>query len=635
MGKKSKNQKKKNAKTRLKIDDTGNKDDGSGGGDNVNGNAGRSSSLSSCITTASSGTFTTNTNTHYRERERPPKDGWARELRQVEKALKKSPQDEELFMTTAKICLKMRLFSKLRKLAGDARINTDMNMNINVDINTDINMNINNDRPDLNFLSEENKHQLNMYLSEADAASSKMGPFANSQMSDPKGLQDFHNMIHKEIPLHHTRCDTSEYGLINPLHCAARSGDVRFLEHLVSLGMPLDYPTCDLRDNKGQCKFPGATALIIALQGCLTKKKMITCNVVRGRERGEMITVYLGQLQCAVQLVWLGADCTVTLPPFAPAHVNGSQLSFMCQNLVGKTAQSLATMLEEPELLDAIDQLKTYADRLNKVNCRCGSRLPWRDCHYSTRLDTRYYQQWQNRIIWKTSPLAVCPLCKNTKKTFFRCCWNNKFDISYRDDITGELRHFRESNTDPHMNEMMVRCIEAAEKEGRGRFVSAVLGDAEMNPHEKVREICDFIRATGKSVLEETYEKISHPKSRRCDWDADVYAGTMERISMPFNWDDTHWKMPKTEVLLRTKKWNDALEKYCNEVGLEGEKREEVVRLHAASPLAPCANLTCDKVESKVKEFRTCSKCKAVAYCCLECQREDWKRHKNRECTRS
>ena len=66
--------------------------------------------------------------------------------------------------------------------------------------------------------------------------------------------------------------------------------------------------------------------------------------------------------------------------------------------------------------------------------------------------------------------------------------------------------------------------------------------------------------------------------------------------------------IPKPELLKRVDEWNDALEKYCDSVGLTGSDREAVIELHKASPFAPCANINCNKVETKVKQFDRCSR---------------------------
>lgn len=97
--------------------------------------------------------------------------------------------------------------------------------------------------------------------------------------------------------------------------------------------------------------------------------------------------------------------------------------------------------------------------------------------------------------------------------------------------------------------------------------------------------------------------------------------------------NDCHWRLDKTELLVRVKEWNDALELYCNDEGLTGAEREAVVAKHLANSCAPCANPACDHFEVQCKEYKRCSKCKTVAYCGVECQKSDWKRHKA-ECIR-
>ena len=139
--------------------------------------------------------------------------------------------------------------------------------------------------------------------------------------------------------------------------------------------------------------------------------------------------------------------------------------------------------------------------------------------------------------------------------------------------------------------------------------------------------VCNFIRDIGEPALK-LMGNISHPKSRVGEWDKEVYASIVERSNDWFHWNDIHWKVPKRILLHHTNEWNVALEQYCNDVGLKGAEREEVIRKHTANPLAPCASLTCDKFETVVKEFKQCSNCFTVAYCSVDCQKQDRKRHK-------
>jgi MYND finger len=119
-------------------------------------------------------------------------------------------------------------------------------------------------------------------------------------------------------------------------------------------------------------------------------------------------------------------------------------------------------------------------------------------------------------------------------------------------------------------------------------------------------------------------------KSQLASWDPLVYAGCLDRLGVGegFFWKDTHWKLDKSELLRQVKEWNKALEKYCDDEGLAGEERERVVARHTANPCAPCGRSGCDAFEQDVREFRRCSRCKAIAYCGRTCQKLDWSNHR-------
>jgi hypothetical protein len=136
--------------------------------------------------------------------------------------------------------------------------------------------------------------------------------------------------------------------------------------------------------------------------------------------------------------------------------------------------------------------------------------------------------------------------------------------------------------------------------------------------------VANMVRTMGMTQLIE--ESGSAGKMR--DMDPEVYAGCIERIDNWFHWRDDHWTLDKSELLQRVKEWNEALEKYCDDEALIGEERQSVIKLNKASPLAPCANPSCDAFEKKVKGFSSCSRCRTVAYCSRSCQMEHWKTHK-------
>jgi hypothetical protein len=95
-----------------------------------------------------------------------------------------------------------------------------------------------------------------------------------------------------------------------------------------------------------------------------------------------------------------------------------------------------------------------------------------------------------------------------------------------------------------------------------------------------------------------------------------------------FRWTNLHWRFPKAELLVMVKRWNIALEKHCDEAGMTGSCRASVIENNCATPYAPCGNASCTNVETKVKEFSKCSRCKMIAYCSSACQRKGWKVHK-------
>ena len=70
------------------------------------------------------------------------------------------------------------------------------------------------------------------------------------------------------------------------------------------------------------------------------------------------------------------------------------------------------------------------------------------------------------------------------------------------------------------------------------------------------------------------------------------------------------------------------MKKYCDDEGLVGEEREQVIAKHTANPCAPCGRVGCDAFEKDVREFRRCSRCKEIAYCSRECQKLDWPGHR-------
>jgi hypothetical protein len=148
---------------------------------------------------------------------------------------------------------------------------------------------------------------------------------------------------------------------------------------------------------------------------------------------------------------------------------------------------------------------------------------------------------------------------------------------------------------------------------------------------DKKREVAVAIIRSDWPFFLGTFANAHGPNGRKpCteEWNQKVDAGCIERLGSCFFWNNLHWQINKTELLQHVKEWNEALEKYCDDMGLTGAEREAVATKHTAIPLAPCANPSCNEYEKEVKEFQRCSRCRKVAYCSQKCQKENWKSHK-------
>jgi hypothetical protein len=133
------------------------------------------------------------------------------------------------------------------------------------------------------------------------------------------------------------------------------------------------------------------------------------------------------------------------------------------------------------------------------------------------------------------------------------------------------------------------------------------------NPEFLIANRCKIVREGGAIALKAIAS--DNPCSKLSSWDPEVYAGVMETMdaNLSFQWNDVHWALPKAELLKWTEEWNEALEQYCDNIGLTGSEREDVIKLHTASAFAPCGNVKCCKMETSVKQYSRCSKCYNIA----------------------
>ena len=232
---------------------------------------------------------------------------------------------------------------------------------------------------------------------------------------------------------------------LNLLQFAVLKGDVRLMEKVVSLGFAIDYPPPLLKDSRMSFSLeeepapPDASALVIA---CAFLAQV---SVVQRAGIGPMDNFLLrgvdGILECAIQLVRLGADTRIKL--VIPNHFRG-RVALMWQqfNLNGKTAKELANMSGKRELINAMDQFQDMKSSLDLFHCRCGSRLKWKDCHIGILPKETIAipkKGEEGCFIFRFSPMALCP-CKGPKnRKYYDCCWEGSRP-SFQDDRTAKLK---------------------------------------------------------------------------------------------------------------------------------------------------------------------------------------------------
>jgi MYND finger len=323
--------------------------------------------------------------------------------------------------------------------------------------------------------------------------------------------------------------------------------------------------------------------------------------------------------ECAMQLVRLGADLT---PKINLKNALRSKTSDMFRHFGfdGKTALEIARTTSREELVELIERHLRYTpeERTEVVHCRCGSRLPWKECH-GTGIDQppHFHVHKKLGVMYRVAPFAKCP-CKNTTTTYYECCWKDTAMPAYRNDANGDSLRIETYGKAPAVRV----AIQQAQKRAEERHATVPDGLDE-NSHSA---IAAEIRASP-----ETFQwrvGLDSPNSQLGTWDPLVYAGCLDRLDDGFLWKDTHWKLDKTVLLRRVEEWNRALQKYCDDEGLVGEERERVVAKHTANPCTPCGRVGCDAFEKEVREFQRCSRCKAIAYCGRECQKLDWPGHR-------
>lgn len=119
-------------------------------------------------------------------------------------------------------------------------------------------------------------------------------------------------------------------------------------------------------------------------------------------------------LECAMLLVKLGAnfDKKLVLPP-PPAP----QMKESFMGLSGKIAQQLTQISQRTEPIKAMEEMQSPKE-IALVYCRCGSRLPWNECHARVGVGEppSFFREPDGRLLWQYSPLAPCTFHVLSKK---------------------------------------------------------------------------------------------------------------------------------------------------------------------------------------------------------------------------
>jgi hypothetical protein len=522
-----------------------------------------------------------------------PKDGWVQELGDAESAAKKS-RSAGAQLRLAIAAYKLRDFKKL-KAAGNLGLALDP--------------------------SKAEKELLKEYVEKCKEQ--------RETRLDRNQLQHMHEPG-VDCDVFYVSSASTSFTNLNILQYAVVTGDVTLVEEVVALGAALDFPVPDEDGQDTAAPAPaGSTALLLACAALAMYSDMERrAPNFRRVTPAQVFETIDRNCECAIRLVHLGANCKVKLQipaqrRNAPMNPNDPVNAYRALNLGGKTVQQLASMSRRRDLIRAIE-LMQKTENVHLTQCRCGSRLPWNQCHGApipgqSNLNTKADN---GRLCWRYSPKAMCP-CELTNKEHYKCCWFTSTPF-YKDDTSGSLIKVVKAPVDGTTTQSLLRLEQMMFPEGmdpNGPIVPHSMTSEELQTGQS-----DLIKSVGLSIFPDF-------NGCRCgvkDWNPVVYTGVMDRIDNCFMWTDLHWRFTKVELLQRTKEWNEALEKYCDDMGLTGAEREAVVQKHTANPCAPCSNPTCNNRETEPKEFKNCSRCKLVAYCSRDCQKKDWKaQHKS------
>ena len=151
----------------------------------------------------------------------------------------------------------------------------------------------------------------------------------------------FLRVIGEDESVDHATIADSVFSNLNVMQYAAFNGDVQLLERAISLGASLDY-THDKpveAPDRGSAvrKPPDGTPLLLAVHGALCRRRFLEL------ESGEVWrAAYEGAVECAIQLVRLGANTSACLRVPSGRDANSKPYQMMkLMKWEGKTSLSL------------------------------------------------------------------------------------------------------------------------------------------------------------------------------------------------------------------------------------------------------------------------------------------------------
>jgi len=209
------------------------------------------------------------------------------------------------------------------------------------------------------------------------------------------------------------------------------SGFARTAEIFIGIGAAVDFPVSPVVGNKNQDYDPsqiapvGLTPLNLALKYADVQQKFLydqfigratsICGLMSKETCLERLTAYL---KCAIILVMHGANI----------RLRGTE---------GLTAKEQAIRLNNRELLEAMAKMEEDPEK--HAWCRCGSRLPWQECHASPAQagqHSHFLRDKDGSLHFLLSPLSGC-WCGSTHLRY-DCCWSCH-KAAYLVDATGKV----------------------------------------------------------------------------------------------------------------------------------------------------------------------------------------------------